>query len=753
MLNSSVLILDSPGPLPWSIFFLYSFLLLVGLYYLSRTFVQDRIVYGHLDNLFRFLTTIRIWSIQYRKTYTIAIVVILAVVFLGVVYAAEILHSTFYATELPFNGPVEYLRWLSVFVISGLQMGEYPRSLLAFVLSGVFPLFIIGSVLSIVRLTSEGAHQALIKRMAEGEIASHRVVVFNYREEYDGFIRLLLSHSEAFVVIFAKEEHIQDAKSFVEGIEQTDEREYRTYIEQISYSGDVLFEQYNVLQSDELYIFPDAESRTDYENLRLVTRLNEEVKNREQSPRYNVSPPDVIWMADSRKLSGVAKNLEQSKLKAHLNAVSFQDDIRDLIRSNTGETIPELERYYNFSEDESPPDWVKGYQLENYSFTPNPLTDEEREEIEAIKNHRLQIGQEADHSMQEGRLAALREQVLDLINSRLEGEIETDPSDRIGLFFGLLTETAKASIPIDLHAAYLSQQMETTTDAIQVRKEVNVPDTTEKGRSGGNIFIVNYNSKIKDFVLSFDEYESSGERYLTMFTSQNQVMPESTEQTNFQEYRSMNDLLEMLFNETERSPRRVRPGDTILLFLDYTIQSPKVNVLRALDAIDDKLSADSTDVDHNDIFLAVESDLESGNEEYRYLAVDKVLETQLTQRLFLHNLVQLRTSTIVKRLLQEGKLTQREAFNWAVETAYYFREFRIDSCHHHAHGEQKRTMLSGSITEIVEEWRNYGKRSPLPFTTFTLRRGEEHDIIVEMDELRRDNEVTEDQFLLSFPRT
>ena len=70
------LILESPGLIPWLVFFLYAILLVVGLYYLSRTFVQYRIVYGHLDDLFRFLTSLRIWSIRYRKSYPIAVVLV-----------------------------------------------------------------------------------------------------------------------------------------------------------------------------------------------------------------------------------------------------------------------------------------------------------------------------------------------------------------------------------------------------------------------------------------------------------------------------------------------------------------------------------------------------------------------------------------------------------------------------------------------------------------------------------------------------
>lgn len=706
-MSAGVSFMRSPTVTAWGIFWLYLAFAVLGSYHLLRTFKRERIVYGHLDELFRFLTNIRIWSIRHRKTYIIIITALLGVAFLTLVYSAEIFHVVFFQNQPVFSDAIDYLRWITVLVISGLQVGEYPRSLLGLVLAGVFPLVVIGSVLTIVRVTSEGAHDSLIKRMAEGEIAPHRVIVFNYREEYDEFVRSLLDESRAFVVVFAKEDHLQDAESFVEGIESTDTREYRIAIEQLSYSEDVLFDQYSVLQSDELYIFPDAESRTDYENLRLITRLNEEVNRRDQDANRAVEPPDTVWMADSRKLSGVAQNLEQTGFKRSLHALNFQDDVRDLVRANTGDTLPELETYFNFTEKSVAPEWVRGFTLDNYVFQSNPLDSEEKAALDRVREQRQELVADSRTSIQQSQLAATRERALEMIEGRLTDEVEADPSDRIGLFSGVLTEVANSTIPLNLSSAFLSQQVETATDAIQIRKEANVSSSPDgRGTADSNIFIINYNSKIKDFVLSFDDYESETDRYLTVFTSKNQITPESTDRTNFAEYRSMQDLLEMLFNETDRSPRRVGSGDTIILLLDYTIPNPKINVLRVLDAIDDKLKAGVGSVTHNDVFLAVESDIKSGNEEYRYLAVDKVFETQRTQWLFLNNLVQLRTSDVVEQLLQEGKINQREAFDWAVDTAYYFKEFSIDTYDGtQQEGRDIETTVNGELKQLVDDRR------------------------------------------------
>lgn len=743
--------LESPPTVAWLIFWLYGLLIVLGGHYLLKTFRREGIVYGHLDELFRFLTRVRVWSIRYRKTYIVAVTAVLSFAFLTLVYVAELLHGRYYGTEPVFSGTFDYFRWIGVVVFSQLQNGQMPNSTAGFVLSAVFPLFVIGAVLTIVRVTSERAHDALIEQMAEGSIAPYRIIVFNYRPEHDPFITALLEESDAFVVIFAKEEHKQDAISFKDGIESTGATEYRMAVEDLSYSEDVLFEQYEVLESDELYVFPDAESRTDYENLRLVSRLNDEVAASETDQNRSVDPPDTIWMADSRKLSGVAHNLEQTAFKRQLHAMNFQDDVRAIVRANTGDTVHELDEYFNLTETTTPPPWVTGYALANYTFSKTPLTDDERSTLADVRAERTASSSDSQPSVDQRRVAELRASFVDTVASRLEREHESRQPDAIAALFGLLADVASTTIPVDLTTAPRSRQVETATDALELRKTTNAPAIeSTAGDSDGDVFVVNYNSKIKDYVLSFDADEH--ERSLTMFTSEDQITPERTDHTTFVEYRSMNDLLEMLFEETDRSPNYVTEGDSILLVLDHSIPNPKVNVLRALDAIDDKLRSADVAVDHNDVFLAVESDAESGNEEYRYLAVDTVVETQRTQRLFLHNLVTLRTSDVVASMLQEGKISTGDAFQWAVETAYYFREYRIDSSDRPHPGDRTGDSIAGAtLDDLSAAYRDAEQDASLPLTTFSLERTDADSLRVVLDERTPDHRVEDGQYLLSFP--
>ncbi len=745
--------LESPGVLAWSVFWLYLFLLCLGVYSLSRTFKRKGILLGHLDDLFRFLTDFRVWSIRYQKAYTVIVSGVLVLVFLVSVYWSELLHSMFYGTEPAFAGVVDYLLWISVFVVTGLQQGAYPNSLLGLVLSGVFPFVVLGSVLTIVRYTSESAHDALIKQMAEGSISSYRVVIFNYREKYDQFISSLLKESDAFVVIFAKGQNLQDARSFIESLDSTDSKDYRTAVEELSYSEDLLFDRYNVLESDELYVFPDADSSTDYENLRLVTRMNQRVSEIESNPNVTVEPPSTVWISDSRKLTGVAHSLEPTQFREHLHALSFQDDIRDLIRINVGEPLPELAAYFNFTESTTPPSWVDGYDLHNYTFQSRPLSESELEKLTEIREGREQeLARRA--GTKQAELASLKREVLDSIRSRRQADLAAKPNTEIGVLFGLLTEVSEETIPTELSSAYLNRQIETATRTIELTKEGDAnDDSTGSSTRGGDLFFVNYNAHVEEFILSFGEHSPDVDQHLTVYTSSNQVTPDVEGKITYAEYDSTTHLLEMLFSETEQSRRRVKPGDKVMLFLDHTVPNPEVNVLQLLDAIDDRLTRDVTELNHNDVFLSVETTSGSNNEEYRYLAVDKAIETHQTQTLFLNNLVHFRTSDTISSLIQEGVMSRRSALDWAVESAYYFREFRVDPPDDHQKvGEMTDTAAGTKLHDLTEK-RDYEKYDVVPFTTLRIRRHPDGTppAKVELAEPTREYEIGEWEYLLSFP--
>jgi hypothetical protein len=746
---------QSPGRVAWGIFWAYAVFSVLGGYSLARTFKRKGILVGHLDELFRFLTRLRIWSLQYRKTYTVAVTGLLFSAFLVVVYWAEVLHASFYGSAAPFTGLVDYATWILVFVVSGLQQGESPNSILGLFLAGVFPFVVLGSIVTIVRYTSERAHEALVKQMAEGGIGSYRVLIFNYDEKYDGVIRSIMDRSNAFVVVFAKESNLQDARSFIDGLERLDAKEYRTKIERLSYSEDLLFEQYDVLDADELYVLPDTHDDTDYENLRLVTRLNRRVDELEEDPNERARTPSTVWLSDSRKLAGVAHSLADTRFRDHLHAVSFQADVRDLMRLDVAVPTRELDAYYHFDAGTEPPAWVRGYRLSNYTFHAAPLADDERRQLAEIREFDRTTDTAAGEPA--ARLRTRKREVLSDVRTRLRAALEAGDPDEIGVLYGLLADVSGTTVPIRFGSAHRSPQLDTAAESVQVVKERHVDGDATADRGGpsaerGDVFVINLNDRIKEFVFSFGSHPTERGRSLTVYHSEGQIAPELSDAVSPVQYDSVGELLEMLFNETERSPHRLEPGDKVLVAMNHTVPDPDVNILRILDAIDDRLGTQGTGIGHDDVFLAVESDSRSRNGEYRYLSVDKVLDTHETQLLFLHNLVQFRHGGPVQDLIQEGKFTRTEAVDWAAETARYFRKFRVDGpeSRHGVDGDPE----SGNGRRVGGTGEDGDADDELPLTTLSLRRGPESEagLVAELSEPTRDHEVGDDEFVVSFPR-
>lgn len=755
MVASGSEFIRSPGIAAWVIFWIYALFAILGGYSLARTFKKNGILVGHLNELFRFLTRVRIWSLRYRKTYTLAVTGVLLTVFLVLVYWAEVLHAAFYPSPAPFSGVVDYVTWILVFVVSGLQQGQTPNSILGLLLAGVFPFVVLGSIVTIVRYTSERAHDALVKQMAEGQIGAYRVLIFNYQEKYDGVIRSILDRSDAFVVIFAKESNLQDARSFIDGLEDLDSKEYRTKIERLSYSEDLLFEQYDAVGADELYILPDTHNDTDYENLRLVTQLNRHVSDLEDSPNRRADTPSTVWLSDSRKLAGVSDSLADTRFREHLHAVSFQTDIRDLIRLDVATPVRELDAYYHFDTGTTPPEWIRGYRLSNYTFHATPLSDSEREALAEIRAFDATHTQPTEAT--EARRVTLKQNVLATVEDRLRTDLEAGDRDEIGILYGLLSDISGTTVPIRFARAHLNPQMETATASLQVVKERHVEADTPAGDDApddgdGDVFVINLNDRISEFVFSFGQHPAERGRNLTVYKSAGQITPELSDAVNAVQYDSISELLEMLFHETDKSPRMLEAGDKVVIALNHTAPDPEVNILRILDAIDDRLRDSATEIDHSDVFLAVESDTRSHNGEYRYLSVDKVLRTHETQLSFLHNVVQFRHSEPINGLIQEGKLTRTAAVDWAVETAHYLRKFRVDRLEQHDEAEAGDTPpVDGDADGAVDDTREDGS---LPLTTLSLQRDSESEagLAVELSEPTGDDDAAAGEFLLSFPR-
>jgi hypothetical protein len=737
----------SPGVFAEIIFAVYLIIFSLVTYHILQIFKREGILYGHFSNVFDLLTDIRIWSIKHRAAYTTIVSGVLVSIFLVLVYWAERFHYLVYDAEPLFNSVTGFIQWATVLAVSALEKGSAPKSLLGLVLVGVFPLFIIGSVVTIVRYTSQDAHDRLMKQMAAGNLAPYRIIILNYQEKYDSFIETLLLESEAFVVLFAKEERLSDAESFKESFEKTSEDEYRLVIDELSYSTDFLFDQYEALRSDELYIFSDTELETDYRNLQLVTEINDAIKRKvERADDDSVKIPQTVWQTNDATISGISNRLDESAFQQHLHAVNFEDDIDNLVNINLGNPLENLNEFFNLSSSEDVPQWVRGYSLDEYSFTTSPLEQEEMDRLTDINRTRM-AGAPGFNVRSE------KEQLLRDIASRLD-------TDRSSPFYGVMVDVAGTDVPLDPSTAYSSYQFETARESIQITKEnpesAQAPEQSSAADDQGDIFIINYNDNIHKLLRTHSQKLSDGvvDRDLFVFCSHEQVTPDSTAAVTYVTFETIPELLELLFEPpaTEESTRQLAPGDTLLIFLDDTAAEPQINSLKIINAVNEKLRGGTVELTHNDILLAVESLTDAGTEEFKHLSVDKVLQTGKTEGQFLENLATLRTSDPVEALIYEGKLTEEEAFEWVTKTAYYFREYEIERAQDvYIQNNHSESAVGHRHRDLVADLRSFEAESRQLFVKFQLHREGPDQLTVDLAELTDDDEIEADDYLVFIP--
>lgn len=755
-------LIRSPSLLMKTIFWLYSIVLIVLFINVYSIFTERNILLSHLRDLFDTLTKFRIWTMRNRRIYTILVASTLMFFALAIVYVAETAHHTVYELEPMFSSIPHFFYWIVVAMVSGFEKGEAPQSFIGLIITGLMPLFILGAIFSIVRYTSEHGHMVLMEKMARGDIPTHRVIVFNYQSKFDETILRLLRKTEAFVVVFADENHLPDAKRLKANFDENSDKAYRLLIDELSYANDTLFQRYDLIGADEIYLLSDMSHETDYQNLLVLTEINKRVKQWDDMESAVYTCPQILWEVNKAKFKLLSQNLDSPILQRNFYPVGFYEDCTRELLSNLQDPLVGLNRYYGLHGTAEQHDWFDGYGLENYRFTAESITSEERELLDSLREKRRRRSTSARQDSEPSDISELKRELLARFEQRLEEEsLDGD----INPFYGVLAEIAGNDIPMDPSTAFLSHQMDTTRATIQVEKTEGKAqtDTTAEGagESGltinGHIYLMNLNNNSRYFLESLDSDAGGrpGALDVTVFHTEGQPIPELDLEIEFIQYSNVSEVARFLFrDELNDTEAKLEEGDSLLLFLDDTSNDPHIHLIRALDAIDDQLKEENDELNHNDIFLMVESTESSFNRIYEYLSVDKTIDTFQTRRTFLNNFIELRNDEVLDELERSGTLSQQQAFGWALQTAYALRHYVVQSATDLDWNETKGDAL---ITEnhitVNANLREYKRPSRQLFTSFRIckGKGERDEPIVEMIELTEEKEINEDEYLMFFP--
>lgn len=122
----------------------------------------------------------------------------------------------------------------------------------------------------------------------------------------------------------------------------------------------------------------------------------------------------------------------------------------------------------------------------------------------------------------------------------------------------------------------------------------------------------------------------------------------------------------------------LRPGDSVVLFLDHGAESPNVFNLTLVETLHDELSSSSSGrLSFGDLLWFVETDDESVERLYRSSPIDYVYNSFRSERNFLHNTAVLKNNATIRELFDRGIITATERYRFVTEVAAHFRQYRI----------------------------------------------------------------------------
>jgi arsenical pump membrane protein len=207
---------QAPAHLAWTLAGLA--LMVAVLVQFRRVLRANGVALTHLGDLLLVLTRVRLLAAKHR---VVTALVISLLVFLGsgfALYRVELFHADHYTaggrwggeSQPPFDGPVDFIVWLYVFVSSGFEQQEFPQSILGHFIAGGLVLGSIAAVVVVLRLIFAGSNDFTLRRkMASGEIPTDRVVVVNATMGNLRLIRSLAAQPRRFVVIATRDDQLR----------------------------------------------------------------------------------------------------------------------------------------------------------------------------------------------------------------------------------------------------------------------------------------------------------------------------------------------------------------------------------------------------------------------------------------------------------------------------------------------------------------------------------------------------------------
>jgi len=284
---------------------------------------------AHLGDVLVVLTQVRLWASRHRLLAASLIAAFLFTASGILLYWGESFHAREYDRAPLFEGPGEFVSWLAVFVSSGFEGDEFPRSTLGRLLSAALALGSIAALVVLVRISTGSTDLNLRRRLARGEIPNERLVVVNCAADNLGLVRTLVDRSRRFVTIASRDPRLESRF----GLRKHDR------VDVIPYEAGAaeLVESLRLYEAHELVLLSRSVT-DDFENLALLAALD---------GRIGATPPAVMLQVHERELPTLLDSRIGPELRASVVRTPFDLVVRSFLVADVAGLTPELQRLYS----------------------------------------------------------------------------------------------------------------------------------------------------------------------------------------------------------------------------------------------------------------------------------------------------------------------------------------------------------------------------------------------------------------------
>jgi Na+/H+ antiporter NhaD/arsenite permease-like protein len=319
-----------------------------------RVLRRHGVALTHLGDLLFLMTRIRLRAARHRVVTATLIFLAIFAVSAALLYNIELFHDAHYSAvgvwggtqRSDFDGPIEFLLWLHVFITSGYEgQSEFPDSVFGRLVAPLLVLGAIASVVFVVRaLLTGSSDQGVRRRIATGEIPGERVVIVNAAVENLRLIQTLASQPRRFVTVATRSHRLEQWF----GERSTDRMAVVGYTD----SAQDLVLGLRLHEAREIVLLSRSLA-DDFDNLDLLVTLDAVLGGDGARPagvppeaQEGPEPPAILLQRHGAELSDLVRSRLSTTLRRSLLDLAFDDVVRRFLVANAAGHIEDLRQLY-----------------------------------------------------------------------------------------------------------------------------------------------------------------------------------------------------------------------------------------------------------------------------------------------------------------------------------------------------------------------------------------------------------------------